>query len=69
MKIPVIFSVEDDRVGFTPSHGVGFRTTDGGFGLFSIGERLDFLGGQFNIESESGRGTRVIMVAQLKDEK
>ncbi|MCK5420913.1 MAG: ATP-binding protein, partial [Deltaproteobacteria bacterium] len=61
--------VEDDGVGFTPSYGEGFHPADGGFGLFSIGERLDFLGGQFNIESESGRGTRVIMVAPLKDEK
>jgi PAS domain S-box-containing protein len=61
--------VEDDGVGFTPSYGEGFRTADGGFGLFSIGERLDFLGGQFNLESESGRGTRVMMVAPLKDEK
>jgi signal transduction histidine kinase len=62
-------SVEDDGVGFLPSYGESSRSADRGFGLFSIGERFDFLGGQFNIESGSGRGTRVMMVAPLKDEQ
>jgi signal transduction histidine kinase len=58
--------VEDNGVGFTPSQGENFRTTDGGFGLFSIGERLDHLGGQFNVESRPDRGTIVTLMVPLK---
>lgn len=54
-------TVKDDGVGF---HGkVSFREDKGGFGLFSIRERLRHLGGQLIIESRPGRGTRVTMVS------
>jgi len=36
-----------------------------GFGLFSIRERLAYMGGSLKVESEPGRGTRVILTAPL----
>ena len=55
-------------------HGVGFETdrprpedsTESGFGLLSMHERLHFLGGACVIESTPGRGTRVILTAPLE---
>jgi signal transduction histidine kinase len=38
-------------------------------GLFSIEERLDHLGGQFEIESKPSHGTRATLVAPLKSKK
>lgn len=34
-----------------------------GFGLFSIRERLEMIGGRMEIESEPGQGTRVVLLA------
>ena len=62
----VLVAVEDDGVGFDPS-GKGLGTGDiAGFGLFSIRERLEHVGGHVVIESEPGRGTRVALIAPLK---
>jgi len=48
--------------------GVGFASTaladqgmPGGFGLFSIRERLELLGGQLNVETGPRQGTRVVI--------
>ena len=41
----------------------------GGFGLFSIRERLDHLGGRLDIRSGLGRGTHVVLTAPLKREE
>ncbi|MFH1382476.1 MAG: PAS domain-containing sensor histidine kinase [Chloroflexota bacterium] len=57
----VCVTVEDDGVGFDP-----VATNSNGFGLFSVHERLRFLGGSFRIESAAGRGTRAILTAPLK---
>ena len=54
--------VEDDGIGFEPSKA----GRNGGFGFFSVRERLRFLGGDFDVESEPGRGTRAVLVAPLK---
>jgi PAS domain S-box-containing protein len=55
--------VQDDGIGFNPSE-VGKR--DYGFGLFNIRERLKYLGGYVEIESDRGCGTRVTLVAPLQ---
>ena len=41
----------------------------GGFGLFSIRERLKSQEGNFEIESISGNGTRIIMTFPIKRKK
>jgi len=57
--------IADDGVGFDVSKidtNIGTRS---GFGLFSIRDRLDFLGGKLKINSKPGQGTRVTLVAPL----
>jgi len=59
-------TIEDDGVGFDVS-GIGqVARRGGGFGLLSIHERLKYLGGLFEVESEKGIGTRVSLVAPRK---
>lgn len=58
--------VEDDGVGMNVSEIDERKPRSGGFGLFSVRERIQFAGGQFALESEPGRGTRVVLKAPLK---
>jgi PAS domain S-box-containing protein len=62
-------SVEDDGVGFDPAEIVSASAQAGGFGLFSIRERLEQAGGHLKIESEPGRGTTITLIAPLKQKK
>jgi PAS domain S-box-containing protein len=61
--------VEDNGVGFDPAEVASTAVRRGGFGLFSIRERLEQLGGQLEIESETGGGTKVTLMAPLKEQK
>jgi len=49
--------VEDDGSGFNPS--IIEKSEEAGWGLFSIRERLNHLGGQLSIKSGSGLGSRL----------
>ncbi len=49
--------VSDQGVGFDPETLREWDGTGDGFGLFSLRERVDILGGQFEVMSERGRGT------------
>lgn len=60
--------VEDDGVGFGSSELTTNFSDGSGFGLFSIRERLSYLGGNLAIESQPGRGSRIILEAPLKKE-
>jgi len=53
--------VADDGVGFDPQM-LGAPTAEGGFGLYSIRERLIAIDGSLRIESAPGRGTTVTAV-------
>ncbi len=57
--------VEDDGRGCAISED----GKSGGFGLFSIRERLRHIGGHFALESVTGKGTVVTLVAPLSIEK
>lgn len=60
----VRLTVRDDGKGFESR--VSFRPDlSGGFGLFSIRERLRSLGGQLTIHSKKGQGTRVVLVSPI----
>jgi len=61
-------SVEDDGVGFDPAEAASTAAKRAEFGLFSIRQRLEELGGHLEIESEPGRGCKVTMTAPLKQE-
>jgi PAS domain S-box-containing protein len=58
--------VSDDGKGFEPDKlQLAAHGPDGQFGLFSIRERLTWVGGRMTIESAPGRGSRFIMDAPL----
>ncbi len=56
--------VRDEGVGFDPARS-GDGELQGGFGLFSIRERLDLLGGEMEIESAPGQGSRFTLLAPV----
>lgn len=53
--------VIDEGVGFDPASRPSDDGEAGGFGLFSVQERLQLLGGTMTIDSQPGRGTRVTL--------
>lgn len=58
-------AVEDDGKGFdasAPGHGA---VASGGFGLYSIRERLRSLGGTLHVGAAPGKGTRAVIEAPL----
>jgi signal transduction histidine kinase len=61
--------IEDDGVGFDPVEVRSRSIAEGKFGLFSIAERLEQLGGCVQIDSKPGTGSRIIMTAPLKHEE
>jgi signal transduction histidine kinase len=58
--------VEDDGVGFNPLVPGYSQGKGGGFGLFSIKERLRPLGGNLEVKSEPGAGTEVVLSVPLQ---
>jgi len=64
----ICVSVQDDGVGFDPADVAATAAKRAEFGLFSIRERLEQLGGCIEIDSQPGRGTRVTMTAPLRFE-
>lgn len=62
----VDIEVTDDGVGITDFKGFAKSGGSGGFGLFSIRERLHYLGGRVDMTSKEGEGTRVALTVPLK---
>jgi PAS domain S-box-containing protein len=58
--------VVDDGIGATPPHAPRTGRSPEGFGLFSIRERLEHLGGSFSIEAQPGKGTRALLRVPLR---
>jgi len=57
-------AIKDDGKGVDEA-ALNSRSKSKRFGLFRLRERLTHIGGLFNIESQSGKGTRVTLVAPL----
>lgn len=59
-------SVEDNGVGFEPAQimTIGKKAT---FGLFSIHENLETLGGRLEIDSKPGAGCKAVMTAPIEN--
>jgi PAS domain S-box-containing protein len=57
--------VEDDGVGFDVAARAFKPGPQGGYGLFSVRERLEYLGGSVTVESSPGRGTRAALALTL----
>ncbi len=56
----LVISVQDDGVGM-PAGVTNAPSGAGGFGLFSIKERLSFFNGDLIVHSQPHQGTRVVM--------
>jgi PAS domain S-box-containing protein len=65
----VNIEVKDDGVGIKDILRDPKLRSIGGFGLFSIRERLHYLGGQVQVESGKDRGTRVTLMVPLQHNK
>ncbi|MCX8131876.1 MAG: sensor histidine kinase [Clostridia bacterium] len=62
--------IYDDGRGFnTDDLKVKSEDINGGFGLFSMKERIDLLSGEFKINSEPGKGTRINITIPLLQEE
>ena len=57
--------VEDDGVGFDADELRSNPKAKDGFGLFSVRERLESLGGRLEVNSRPGRGTRATLALPL----
>ncbi len=58
--------VEDNGVGFKPDEVAANAFIQSKFGLFSIQERLEYFGGNLEIDSKPGQGCRITLIAPLK---
>lgn len=56
----------DAGPGFDPVRRTTAGETGRGFGLFSVGERLDLVGGRLEIDSAPGRGSGFILTAAIR---
>jgi signal transduction histidine kinase len=65
----VNIEVEDDGVGIQDVLRDPRLRSNGGFGLFSIRERLHYLGGQVQMETGDGQGTRITLMVPLQNAK
>lgn len=63
----VRLTVTDDGKGFAAPSGTLTNWGAGGFGLFSIQERANMLGGRLRVESAPGRGCRLILEIPLEN--
>jgi PAS domain S-box-containing protein len=61
----IIITVQDDGLGFDPSSVFRQDHPKGGFGLFSIQERMADMGGSFEIISAPGEGCTAVLSAPL----
>jgi len=61
----MLIAVADDGIGFDTSSMDLEDNAVNGFGLFSVGERLENCGGTLEISSEKGRGTKIVIESPL----
>lgn len=55
----VVFSLEDDGKGFDPKQALAQEAAEKGLGLTTMRERVKIMGGDFELWSQKGRGTRI----------
>jgi len=61
--------VQDDGVGFDPAEITASTKTPGKLGLFSVRERVGYLRGRVEIESERGKGSRIVIILPIEEPK
>jgi len=65
----ICVTAEDDGKGFNVSKVKSRKYKTRGFGLFSIHERLKYIGGHIEIDSAPKKGTRVTLTAPIDNKK
>jgi PAS domain S-box-containing protein len=65
----ILIRVEDNGVGFNPALIAHNREMRNGFGLFSIRERMNYLGGELEIESDAKSGTKSVLRVPLNQKR
>lgn len=63
----VVVRVEDDGIGFDPGEIQASSASRAEFGLLGIRERMERIGGSLEVASHVGGGTRISMVAPLRE--
>ena len=61
-------TINDDGVGFDFDRNELSTSRTGGFGLFNIQERISFIGGSFDIQSQPDKGSRITLIVPIKAE-
>ena len=64
----IIVEVHDDGIGCDVSFLSLDKCKTGGFGLFNIRERINYIGGSFEMHSTRDSGTTVILIVPMKGE-
>jgi two-component sensor histidine kinase len=64
----ISIEIEDDGEGFDPSSLPPPAARERGLGLLGMRERVELFGGSIEIDSAPGRGTRIAVVAPLRQE-
>jgi PAS domain S-box-containing protein len=59
-------TIRDEGMGFDPKRLRSAGDVGGGFGLFSISERIGLLGGTFEIDSAPGKGSRFVLTVPAR---
>ena len=65
VKQKIQVCVEDDGTGFDVSKACANEYKDKAFGLFNIQERLAYIGGRVDINSNPNQGSKIILIAPL----
>ena len=60
--------VTDDGIGFDVSN-IGKPTSEGGFGLFGVKERMKSYGGKLEIISGKGKGTKICLKVPVQSKR
>ncbi len=64
----LVITIHDDGVGFDTLEARTRKTRSGGFGLFNIQQRIEYLGGSVVIDSGPGAGTRATITVPTDEE-
>ncbi len=64
----LVLQVKDSGVGFNLPDAIMKHVKNGGYGLFNVKQRIEQMGGKFNVESEPGMGTVVTLSVPLTED-
>ncbi len=63
----IVITVAEDGCGFIPADMTSRNSQSRGFGLFNVRQRIEYLGGRFNLHTAPGTGTRVSLQLPLEN--